>query len=405
MMYPPTSTDQLAQSFARFKQLRETTPVLYDDATQHWHVFRYADALQVLTDPKRFAPIGYDGASLPLLTNSMIDLSRQPLVRRLVRQATPPRLVIELMPHITATAQALLDQARPLGMLDAIGDLAAPLSMAVFAELLGIPVERRLRLTHWLEALNADQVTAHGTLRTEAPLHRAAAAATQELADYIAQLLEERRRHPLRDLISCLLAAEVDGNRLRDSEIVACCCALLFAGHTTATHLLGNAVLCLTEYPEVIAHLRHEPPPVYSTVEEVLRYLPPVWNVARTTLADIQLGEQRIPAEAHVWVWIVSANRDALQFPNPDQFDIERIPNRHLSFGDRSHAWLGAALARQTAGRALTMLVKLLPNLKRMRDSGLEVVSSSTFFGVKRLPIAFRPSHPSTDRANDHLSG
>src|SRR5260221_3145489 len=179
MMYPPTSTAQLAQSFARFKQLRETTPVLYDDATQHWHVFRYDDALQVLTDPQHFAPIGYDGASLPLLTNSMIDPSRQRLVRTLVRQATPPRLVIDLKPHITATAQALLDRARPLGMLDVIGDLAAPLSMAVFAELVGIPVEHHLRLTHWLEALNADQVTAHDTLRTDAPLHTTASAALQ----------------------------------------------------------------------------------------------------------------------------------------------------------------------------------------------------------------------------------
>ncbi len=325
MMHPLVSTDQLAQRFARFKQLRETTPVVYDDATQRWHVFRYADAAQVLTDPKHFAPIGSDGASLPLFANNMIEPSRQPLASTLVRQAAPPRLVIELMPQITAAAQALLDQARPLGVLDVIGDLAAPLAMAVFAELLGIPVEHRQRLTQWMDMLGADQATAHAALRPATDPHRAAAAAVQELAAYIAQLLEERRRQPLRDLISRLLAAEVAGDRLRDSEIVAYCCTLLLAGHT-ATHLLGNAVLCLTEYPEVIAHLRHEPPPVYSTVEEVLRYLPPVWNVARTTLADVQLGEQRIPAQAQVWVWVASANRDAVQFPNPDQFDIERIP-------------------------------------------------------------------------------
>ncbi len=391
IIYPLASTDQLAQRFARFKQLRETTPVVYDDATQRWHVFRYADALQVLTDPKHFAPIGHDGASLPQFADRTIDPSRQPLARTLVRQATPPRLVIELKPQITATAQALLDRARPVGMLDVIGDLAAPLSMAVFAELLGIPVEHRQRLTLWLEALSADQVTAHAVLRPDTDPHRAAAA-VQDLVAYIAQLLEQRRRQPLRDLISHLLAAEVAGERLRDSEIVAGSCALLLAGHAATTHLLGNAVLCLTEHPEVIARLHHQPPPIYSTVEEVLRYLPPVWNVARTTLADVQLGAQRIPAEAHIWVWIVSANRDAGQFPNPDRFDIERIPNRHLSFGDRSQAWLGAALARQVASSTLTMLVKLLPNIKRVLDSGLEVVDSSTFFGVKRIPVVFTPS-------------
>ncbi len=161
------------------------------------------------------------------------------------------------------------------------------------------------------------------------------------------------------------------------------------------THLLGNALLCLIEHPEVIARLRHEPPPVYSTVEEVLRYLPPVWYVARTTAADVRLGAQRIPAQAQVWVWLASANRDAEQFPNPDQFDIERIPNRHLSFGHRRHAWLGATVARQVASSTLTILVNLLPNLKRVLDSGIEVVGSSTFFGLKHLPITFTQSQPS----------
>jgi cytochrome P450 len=328
MMHPLPSTDQLAQRFARFKLLRETTPVVYDDATQRWHVFRYADALQVLNDTQHFAPIGYDGTSLPLFTNSMIDPARQAFARMLVCQAAPLRIVTELMPHMTATAQTLLNRARPLGTLDVIGDLAAPLSVAVFAELLGIPVEHCQRLTRWLEALDADQASAHAALEPDANPDRAAA--VHELATSMTQLLEERRRQPPRDLISRLLAAEVGCNRLHEREVVACCSALLLAGHAMTTHLLSNAVLCLTEHPDVIARLRHEPSPVYSTIEEVLRYLPPVWNVARTTLAAIQLGEQRIPAQAEIWVWIVSANRDAEQFPDPDQFDIERIPNRHL---------------------------------------------------------------------------
>jgi cytochrome P450 len=390
MIDPLASTAQLTQHFARFKQLRETTPVVYDDATQRWHVFRYADALQVLTDTKHFAPIGYDGASLPLFTNSMIDPSRQPFARTLVRQAAPLRIVTELIPHITATAQALLDRVCPLGTLDVIGDLAASLSVAVFAELLGIPAEHCQRLTQRLEALGADQATAHGALRPDANPDKAAA--VQELTTYMTQLLEERRHQPPRDLISRLLAAEVGGNRLHEPEVAACCSALLLAGHAMTTHLLGNAVLCLTKHPEVIARLRHEPPPIYSTIEEVLRYLPPVWNVARATLAAVQLGEQRIPAQAQVWVWIVSANRDAEQFPNPDQFDIERIPNRHLSFGHRSQAWLGSALARQAARSTLTLLVKLLPDLKRVPDGDLEVIESSTFFGVKLLPVTFTPS-------------
>ena len=393
MMHPLVSTGQLAQRFARFKRLRETTPVVYDEVTQCWHVFRYADALRVLTDTNRFASAGFDAASLPpFASNSTMDPSRQQLVRALLRQAAPLRLVAELTPHITATAQALLDRVLPTGTLDVIGDLAAPLSVAVFAELLGIPVEHRQRLTQWFDALGADPVTAHGALWPNAALHSTTTAAVQELAAYIAQLLEERRHQPLHDLIGHLLSAEVDGNRLRESEVLACCCQLLVAGHATATHLLGNAVLCLTDHPEAIARLHHELPPIYSTLEEVLRYLPPVWNVVRMTTTDVTLSAQRIPAQAQVCVWIVSANRDAQHFPNPDQFDIERIPNRHLSLSYGSSADLVAALARQQARRTLKLLVKLLPNLKRVSDGPLEVIERSSFFGVKRLPVAFTPS-------------
>jgi cytochrome P450 len=167
---------------------------------------------------------------------------------------------------------------------------------------------------------------------------------------------------------------------------------LLLAGHAAATHLLGNAVLCLTDHPEVVARLRHEPPPIYSTVEEVLRYLPPVLNVIRMTTTDVTLGAQHIPARAQVWVSIASANRDAKQFPNPDRFDIERIPNRHLSLSYGSSADLVAALVRQIARSTLTTWAKLLPNLKRVPDGVLEVTESSSFFGVKRLPVTFTPS-------------
>jgi len=219
-------------------------------------------------------------------------------------------------------------------------------------------VLRQEKVVRRQDALGADQVTAHGALWPDAGPRGAAAAALRELAAYVAHLLEERRRQPLRDLISRMLAAEVDGNRLREPDVLACCCLLLVAGHATATHLLGNAVLCLTDHPEAIARLHHELPPVSSTVEEVLRYLPPVWNVMRMTTTDVTLGAQRIPAQAQVCVWIVSANRDAEHFPYPDQFDIERVPNRHLSLTYGSRGDLVAALARRVARSTLTMVVK-----------------------------------------------
>jgi cytochrome P450 len=393
MMHPLASTDQLSQRFTHFKQLRETTPLLYDDATQRWHVFRYADALQVLTDTNRFAPTGFDHASLPTFaSNNDVALPRWQVVRVLVRQAAPPRLAAQLTPQIMSTAQALLDRSRPLGTLDVIGDLAAPLSVAVSAQLLGVPLEQRQRFTYWMDVLGAGQVTTHDALWPDAEPNGAVTAAAKELTAYLAQMLEERRRRPLDDLIGRLLACEVNGNRLREPEIIAWCSMFLLASHATATHLLGNAVLCLSDHPEVIARLRHQPPPIYSTVEEALRYLPPVWNAIRVTTTDVTLSGQRIPTQAQLCVWVASANRDADYFPNPDRFDIERIPNRHLSLSYGSRGDLAPALARRMARSTLTMLVKALPNLKRVSDGALEVIGGSSFFGLKRLPVAFTPS-------------
>src|SRR5262249_23436495 len=155
---------------------------------------------------------------------------------------------------------------------------------------------------------------------------------------------------------------------------------------------LGNAVLCLTMYPEVKVRLLQDPAPIYSTIEEMLRFLPPVWMVPRTTTREVALRGQNIPAGARICAWIVSANRDELYFSAPDIFDIERVPNRHLSFGYGNHFQFDAALARLLAEASLTALASRLPGLKSLPGQHLDVVDNPSIFGVQHLYVTYSPA-------------
>jgi cytochrome P450 len=173
--------------------------------------------------------------------------------------------------------------------------------------------------------------------------------------------------------------------------MMACCRLLLVNGQESITNLVGNAFLCLLDHPEVFERLRHEPAPIYSTIDEVLRYPPPVWIVHRTTQTEVTLGSQHIPAHARISVEIASANRDGKHFALPEQFDIDRVPNRHLSFGDDgTHSCLGVGLTRLVARITLLQVVRQFTELKLQTEQALDVVDNPTQFGVKHLPITFK---------------
>ncbi len=404
MIQQPATTDQLAESFARFQEMREAESVLYDAASRSWHLFRYADVLQVLTDTTRFACVETEVKASPGSTRIMaLDPPPSRRVRTRLLQALTPRTVNRLAPHIVERAHTLLDRVRPMGTMDVIGDLAAPLSLSVLAELLGIPAVHRPALELWADALLAGMGQKCARETVSAHPQPAVIRAMHELSAFFAELLEQRRcapqQEPQRDLISTLLTVSGDGDPLSVSEVMAGVRLVLEIGYGPATHLLGNALLCLAAHPQVIGQLRKPPAPIYSTIEEVLRSLPPIWAEFRTTTAEVTLNSKRIPAQERVCAWIVSANRDARQFLHSDQFDIERIPNRHLSMRYGLQAQLAGALARLEATITIPLLLEQCADLKRIDDLPLAVVESPTIFGVKRLPImlVLRPSSASAD--------
>jgi cytochrome P450 len=351
-----------------------------------WMAFGYDDVQRVLSDYASFSSaFGRDTESLSNPLGASIissDPPRHRQLRSLVTQAFTPRTVARLEPRIVGIVAELLDTVAPTGTMDIIDDFAYPLPVIVIAELLGIPPEDRARFKQWSDAV----VT--GT-RTAAMAGRDP---TAEMNAYFLDMIERRKRAPQSDLISSLLAAQIDEQHLSLVELLGFCVLLLVAGNETTTNLIGNAMLCFDEHPEAWEQLRAHPELLPGAIEEVLRYRSPVQSMFRASVAEVTLGGQVIPAGRPIIAWIGSANRDASRFPEPDTFDISRNPNRHLAFGHGIHFCLGAPLARLEAQIALSALLTRLPDPRRTRAVPLEPLESSIVYGVRHLPVTFTPT-------------
>lgn len=364
-----------------FEQMRREQPVSHDEGMRVWHIFRYDDVVTVLNDYARFSSQAFaiNGSFLgeTLIAKDPPDHRK---LRNLVNKAFTSRAVARLSDRITQITQELLDQVKQQGRMDVVSDIAFPLPAKVIAELLGVPSEDWDIFRRWARVDTSNPGAAQqGNGRTM----------QEEMWNYFSRLLAERRRAPKEDLISGLSVAEVDGERLSERELVNFCALLLAAGQETTKNLIANALVCFTDHPDAMQRLIREPALMPTAVEEVLRYLPPVWFLFRQTRADVELAGQTIPANRVVFAWTASANRDAAQFPNPSTFDITREPNRHLGFGHGVHYCVGAPLARLEARIALPMMLEQLKNIQRV-ESDSTMVHSGIVFVIRSLPVTFQ---------------
>ncbi len=373
--------DRRLNPYPWYQMMRANNPIAYNPSYNVWSVFSYEAVQRVLTDYSDFSSqtMG-SSSSMPLNTSIInIDPPRHRQLRSIVTQAFTPRTIAQLTPRITQIVNELLDDVAAKGKMDVITDLAYPLPVIVIAELLGIPVEYRQQFKLWSDVIVGSENPAGGEPQ-------------KEMMDYFSGLIEERRREPKDDLISALLAAQVDGEYLSKKELVGFFILLLVAGNVTTTNLIGNSFLCFDEFPHALQQLYADHSLVPAAIEEVLRHRSPVSNMYRVVREDTNLDGKRIAAGSFMVAWIASANRDETQFPNADTFDITRSPNRHLAFGHGIHFCLGAPLARLEAKIALESMLTRFPEMQRVPNVSLEALSSMILYGVKNLPITFQPS-------------
>ncbi|GAC1365335.1 MAG: monooxygenase YjiB [Ktedonobacteraceae bacterium] len=380
--------------FDYYRKMRESEPVHYDQKGKFWTLFRYEDVLRVTSDYSNFSSEqvvtsdqgiemmrqeGVNEEDLPTESILSLDPPRHRQLRSLISQAFTPRAITLLAPRITQIAHEHLDAVAESGKMDIIQDLSYPLPVIVIAELLGVPVEDREQFRRWSNAV-VD------------PSPRVSVSAVSEMNRYFRAIIAQRRSEPRDDMIGRLVAAEVDGEKLTERELLSFCVVLLVAGNITTTNLIGNAVLCFDEQPEVMDQLRADLSLLPSAIEEVLRYRSPVQMLARATVSDTVIAGVEIKKGQLVIPYIGSANRDKAQFPHPDVFDIRRSPNRHVAFGHGIHFCIGAPLARLETRIAFEALLTRFKNIRRVQDTLLEPLQGGGgggFYGVKNLPVTF----------------
>jgi len=315
-----------------------------------------------------------------------LDAPDHTRLRSLVHKAFTPALIGQMRARIQSLAYELLDVVARKGEMDLIKDYALPLPMTIITEILGVPTSDRNKFHKWSQAV-VSLTSPKATLRVIPNVWM--------FIRYLRAFFVKRRRDPRDDLVSALIQAEEAGDRLSEDELLAMVFLLLIAGHETTVNLIGNGMLALLQHPGQLATLRDNPDMIKTAVEELLRYTSPVFmSTERYAREDLQMHGINIPRGEMTLGVIGSANRDAEIFDHADELDLEREPNKHLSFGQGVHFCIGAPLARLESQIAINTLLRRIPNLKLgAAPDSLRWRPSMLLRGLESLPISFSPTN------------
>ncbi|ATE54979.1 cytochrome P450 [Actinosynnema pretiosum] len=361
-----------ADPYPFYAVMRERAPV--HRVRGAWLISRCADVEAALADPRmssdRDRMTAALGSGSPVVRElsrltarlgrvmSNTDAPEHSRLRRLVSRGFTARRVERLRGDVQRVVDGLLDGAG--SELDVVGDLAMPLASAVICELFAVPEADRPRVHGWFAVLRdllAD------VARSEQVVG--------EFHEYLSWLAARRREQPGQDVVSALVAAQAEDDRLTEEELLSTCYVIITAGDETTTHLIGNGVLALLRHPEQLALLRARPDLVGRAVDECARYDSPTQVITRVLAADLELGGQLLREGDIAYLGLASANRDPRRHADPDLFDLARSGRGSLAFGHGPHFCLGASLARLEVELAIGSLVRASPGL-RLRGDGLE---------------------------------
>ncbi|MBX3027132.1 cytochrome P450 [bacterium] len=374
-----------ADPHPHFDWMRARAPVYWDEAGQVWGITAHADVLAVSKDASTFCSgngIRPDQPPMPY----MIDLD-DPMHRRrrgLVSRGFTPRRVLDREARVRAIAVELIERARERGRFDFVADVAAWLPLIVIGDMLGIEPADHARLLAWSEAMIL------GAGATDLDHILGAASAFEEYCAYQRDVIADRHAHPRDDLVSILVHAEIDGTRLSDDELLMESLLILIGGDETTRHVLSGGMYELLRHPEQLRLLAREPARIPTAVEEMLRWVSPIQNMARSATRDVELGGQRIAAGQKLLLLYPAANRDPAVFRDPHRFDVERTPNEHVAFGIGGHFCLGANLARLELRVFFEELLRRMPTLE-LASAALPPRRPSNFIcGIESLPVEWR---------------
>lgn len=357
--YVPAFHDR---SHETYRRLRDEHPLYHNPDRGFWAISRFEDVWQATLDVDELTTetIEEGTSLLPML--NFLDPPRHDRLRALVSRAFTFRRVGEMEPRIRQLAGELLDAVSGRSEWDLVEDFATPLPGRIIADMIGVPSDRRETfLSHTRKML---------TTNPRLTIAEAIKEPSERIYEEFGRLLAERRRAPQDDLMTALLAAEIEGERLLDEEILGFCYQLIVAGNDTTTSLIGNGAVLLGDAPDQKKWLAEDLGRIPNAVEEMLRFEPPAQALPRQTREPYSLHGKTIPRDERVLLVWAAANLDEREFPDPERFDVTRSVKRHLAFGHGIHFCLGASLARLEARIAFETLLERHPNYTVLEEPG-----------------------------------
>jgi cytochrome P450 family 142 subfamily A polypeptide 1 len=370
--------------------MRREAPAYHDEANDVWAVTRYDDVLRVSKDPATFSSYKAPRPKtdpLPMMI-SMDDpdhLTR----RKLVNRGFTPKRVRDKTAEIGGLCDQIIDRVCEQGEADFVWDIAAPLPLLLIGDMLGFPRESFDDLLEWSDDL------IRGTTTTDPAASEKATLAGMAFREFQLGVIADRRARPGGDdLVSVLCEAEVDGDRLDDESIVQESLLILIGGDETSRHVITGGMQALFDHPDERERLAGDlHGGIETAVEEMLRWVTPIKNMARTVMRDVELGGQTVPEGSDLIMIYPSANRDEQHFDDPFRFDVGRDPNHHLAFGFGTHFCLGASLARLELREMFTRVLTRLPDIEpAVPADELPWRNSNFITGVESMPVRFTPT-------------
>jgi len=375
----------ISDPYPVYRCLRDRSPFQYimgtfpgiDGPLRAWALMKYSDVYGAVRDHETFSSarplVGRFFAPLPMIFD---DPPRHTRFRRLVNKAFTMKRVEALTPWITTVAHELLDEAGS-EELDIVQHYTVPLPVKVIARLLGIPGDNYETFKRWSDAvLSLISMDRAERMRN-----------IQEMVSYFGRIAAARRVDGAEDLITALVEAEIEGEKLEEWEILGFCMLLLIAGNETTTNLIGNLLGILATRPDLWQQLRTDRALVETVIEETLRYESPIQRINRMTTREVELSGVCIPKGDRVTLYFGAANRDPGEFPNPDEFILDRDLRNHLAFGMGIHYCLGAPLARAEAKITLNAFLDRFSGIKPGHAPAVRQTMTPLIFGFQHLPL------------------